>query len=79
MKLRTIIHSKEGRVIISVLLGLGLATFFRQVCKDKGCIVLEAVGEEEIKDKTYHQDDKCYKYSIEPTKCDRTKKTVSFA
>ena len=37
MELKKIIHSKQGRVIISVILGLGLATLFKQCVKVKKC------------------------------------------
>ena len=42
MKIKQLINSKEGKYIISVVLGLGLATLFREVCKDKTCIVFKA-------------------------------------
>ena len=40
MNVKRLIHSGFGKIIIPVLLGLGLATMFRRVCKDKNCIVL---------------------------------------
>ena len=70
------IHSKSGKYVISVILGLGLASLFRQMCKDKNCIVFFAPPFEEIKDKVYKQDEKCYTFHSTTTKCDATKKMV---
>ena len=38
MNLRRLLESELGKNIISILLGLGLATLFRKVCTDKNCI-----------------------------------------
>jgi|TARA_Y100000992_G_scaffold254654_1_gene187618 hypothetical protein len=79
MKIKQIINSKEGKYIISIILGLGLATMFREVCKDKTCIEFRAIGEKEIKDKIYKHDNKCYKYSLKSTSCGGNKQTVPIA
>jgi len=72
------IHSKTGKIITSILMGFGLATLFRTVCKDKECIVFHAPPLEEISEKTYKFDNKCYQYKPVPTKCDPKKKIISF-
>jgi len=79
MKVKQIINSKEGKYIISIILGLGLATMFREVCKDKTCMVFKAVGEKEIKDKIYKYDNKCYKYSLKSSSCNTNKQIISIA
>lgn len=77
--LRRLLESKEGNIIVSVLLGFGLATLFRQVCKGRNCFLYHAPPLEEIEDKVYKHGEKCYKYSLEPTACDKSKKIVTFA
>ena len=73
------IHSQSGKILMSILLGFGLATFFRMVCKDKNCILFHAPPLEEIKDKIYKgEDNKCYKYVSHSTKCDSKKKILEF-
>ena len=42
MNLKRLIHSDIGRIIISILLGLGLATLFRKVCNDRSCMIFKA-------------------------------------
>ena len=79
MNIKRLIHSGFGKVIIPVLLGLGLATMFRRVCKDKSCIVFKAPRIKDIEDKIFRHDGKCYKYKHKSQSCDNSKKTVEFA
>jgi hypothetical protein len=72
------IHSENGKTIMSILLGFGLASLFRTICKDKECLVFHAPPLEEIKDKIYKHDNKCYKYTTKSTICDKSKRIVSF-
>jgi len=58
--------------IISIILGLGLASLFRQVCKDDKCRVVKGPNLKEIQKNTYKIDDKCYKYKPVPTMCDNS-------
>jgi hypothetical protein len=64
---------------MSILLGLGLATFFRKMCEGKNCIISKAPPFEEIDDQIYKFDDKCYKLKKNAEKCNTEKKIVSFA
>jgi hypothetical protein len=64
---------------MSILLGLGLATLFRQMCSGKNCIVIKAPPLEEIDNKIYKFDDKCYKLEKNAETCNAKKKIVSFA
>jgi hypothetical protein len=72
------LHTENGKMIMSILLGFGLASLFRVICKDKDCIIFHAPPLEEIKDKVYKYDNKCYKYVNKATSCDKTKKIVDF-
>ena len=49
MNIERILHGKIGKIFMSVLLGLGLATLFRKVCKNRDCIVFYAPDIEKIK------------------------------
>jgi len=62
---------------MSALLGFGLASLFRAVCKDKNCITFNAPPLNEIDNKIYKQNGKCYIYKSENTKCDPGKKYVT--
>jgi hypothetical protein len=72
------VHSERGKIIMSILLGLGLATLFRTVCKDNDCIVFHAPPLDDFKDKIYKNNDKCVKYVPVATKCSLNAKTITF-
>jgi len=72
------LHSQNGKVIISILLGFGLASLFRTICKGKSCVVFHAPPLDEIKDKIYKSGNKCVKYNYIPTKCKSKAKIVEF-
>lgn len=74
MNVQRLLNSKSGQIAISIILGFGLATLFRQVCKDKNCITFH--GPVISADDIYKHDEKCQKYSLESAKCDSTKKIV---
>ncbi len=78
MYIRRLIYSNFGRIVISILLGLGLATIFRKVCKDRKCLVFKAPKLDKVKGQVFKFDGKCYKYREEATKCDQNKRIVDF-
>lgn len=73
------LRTQSGKYIMSLLLGIGLASFFRFICKDKNCIVFAGPPMDDIKDKIYKNQDKCYKLIPTATKCAKNKKIVNFA
>jgi hypothetical protein len=40
--LTKLMNSSKGKIIFSIILGFGIATLFRKVCKDRNCIVFKA-------------------------------------
>jgi len=76
MNFKRLLNTDLGRFFISILLGLGLATLFRKVCKDKNCITFHGPMLSEIDGKIYKNGDKCYKFSHEQAQCDENKKIV---
>lgn len=65
-----LLDSKSGAIIISIILGLGLAALFRQACKDKQCIVIKGPSIDEVTNFYYKINDDCYKYTPVVTECD---------
>jgi len=76
MNLKRLISSSLGKIILSILLGLGLASLFRKACTDKNCLVFNGPIISDIEGKTYKHGDKCYKYTTSPDKCDTTKRVI---
>lgn len=79
MHLGKFVHTETGKYLMSIILGVGLASLFRTVCKDKNCIIFHAPPLDQIEEKIYKYDNKCYKFTPESRKCDSTKKIVDFA
>ena len=79
MNLKRLIYSDVGRIVISMILGLGLATLFRKVCKDRDCIVFKAPDVKKIEQQIFKFKDKCYKFTHNIEKCNPNKKMVQFA
>jgi len=79
MNIERILHGKIGKIFMSILLGLGLATLFRKVCKDRDCIIFRAPDIKKIQNQIFKFEGKCYKFSEEIERCDSKKKIVPFA
>jgi hypothetical protein len=69
MYLDKFVHSNTGKILMSIILGIGLATFFRSVCIGRNCRVFSSPPIEEIDEQTYKFNDKCYKYTAKTTSC----------
>ena len=76
---KRMLHTPVGQMFISVILGLGLATLFRRVCKDKDCIAFNGPVLSEVDGKIFKHGGSCYKYEAETVPCDATKRTVDTA
>jgi len=79
MYIRRLLYSDFGKIMISILLGLGLASLFRKVCNDRNCLVFKGPKMSEISGKIFQYGDKCYTYTEKPQTCDEGKKIVPFA
>ena len=79
MFVRRLLYSRFGKVVVSILLGLGLATLFRKVCNERNCMVFHPPPFDDLKKNIYKYGDKCYKFKEKAVKCDSNKKKVRFA
>jgi hypothetical protein len=64
-----IMSTEFGSVIVSVVLGLGLASFFKKVCKDGRCVIIKGPPINEVNKNIYKINEECYKYTPFATKC----------
>ena len=79
-KFSNLLKSNTGKYMISIILGLGLASLFRKICDDYNCVVYRGLNyDDEIKDKSSKYNNSCYKYTINPVTCDKNQKIVEFA
>ena len=77
MYLDKFINSRTGKYLMSILLGLGLATIFRRICKGSRCNVVKAPPMEEIDGQIYKFDGKCYEMKTNQITCDSKRKTLN--
>jgi hypothetical protein len=76
MNFKRLLYTDLGRIFISIILGLGLATLFRKICTEKNCIRFNGPIISDLEGKIYKHGDKCYKYSTETDRCDSTKRQI---
>jgi hypothetical protein len=76
MHLDKLFKTQSGKYLMSILLGFGLATLFRATCKGKNCIVFKAPPLEEVDDKIFQFDNKCYKYVYQAETCGGKNKKI---
>tara|TARA_Y100000389_G_C17451636_1_gene515268 strand:+ start:2287 stop:2535 length:249 start_codon:yes stop_codon:yes gene_type:complete len=79
-KLVKSLNTNIGKYMISIILGLGLASLFRKSCEKRNCLVFEAPPLDEVKNNIYKHNGKCYKFKENSVKCQpKTHKIVKFA
>ena len=77
-----IMYTDRGRFILSIILGLGLASIFRNYCEGKNCYDFIGPKQNEIRDQVFSFDSgnsKCYTMREQSIKCGSKEKTVQFA
>lgn len=67
--LNKFVKTKTGRNIMSIILGLGIASLFRKMCDNSDCVKMFAVPFKQIKDKIFKVGDSCSQYTYEVAKC----------
>ena len=74
------VSTDTGKILMSIILGFGIASLFRKVCKGKKCVIYNAPPLTEFKDKTFKYDNKCYKFTPNNVTCNYSsdKKIVEF-
>ena len=69
-----LLDTKWGAVIFSFILGLGLAALFRKVCKEGNCVMVQGPPREEVENKIFKKESKCYRYKSEDVDCNTAEK-----
>lgn len=77
--LKALINSSKGKVILSIILGFGIATLFRESCKDRNCLVFHAPSMKKIKNKVFSYNDQCYVYTEKHSTCNPDKKVLAIS
>ena len=80
--INNIMYTDRGKIILSIIFGLGLATLFRNFCKGKNCYNFIGPEQSELKNQIFSFDsnfNKCYMLNEENIKCGSMERTVEFA
>lgn len=76
--LHSIQNTENGKYIISIILGIGLASLFRKSCEGRSCMVFRGPSIDEIRKNTFKYDNKCYLFKETAVKCGSMNKQVNF-
>jgi hypothetical protein len=79
MHLKRLFNTEFGKIILSMILGIGLASIFRKVCNGRDCIEYNGPVISDIEGKIFKHDGKCYKYNYETKVCDAEKETIDIS
>ena len=79
MNLQRLIHGKYSKIIFSIILGFGLATFFRKACNSRKCHNFVTPEVKKVTKNTYEFDGKYYKFQPKSKRCSNNKKIIPFA
>ena len=63
------IHSSQGRYLMSILIGIGIASLFHVKCASGQCQVVQAPPLADVASKTYKYGDVCYQFAPTPNSC----------
>jgi hypothetical protein len=69
MLVRKVLHDDLGSIVISVILGLGLAALFRRACTGDHCVVVKSPSLAEVSKHFYKVDADCFKYTPQVVPC----------
>ena len=76
MNFKRLFTTPHGQIILSIVLGIGLASLFRKVCTEKNCITFNGPVISDFQNKVFKHGEKCYKYDTHIDKCDKLKRII---
>ena len=71
--LQQLLENRTGQVILSVILGMGLAIMFSRACIGRNCIIVRGPNPAVMDSKIYHFNDQCYTFTPNMISCDKNK------
>ena len=69
MLLMNFLKTKNGNIVFSIVLALGLASILRIACKDANMIFVKGPPIDSIENKIFSFDNKCYSYKTVAASC----------
>jgi len=67
--LKDFMSNRTGCIVVSALLGLGLATMFHRVCVGRDCVVVKGASVDYVTKHIWRSGGDCYRYRTEEVPC----------
>jgi hypothetical protein len=74
MNILDFMKTKEGKIFTSIVLALGIACMLRISYQDTNMIIIKGPPIEQVEDKIFSFDSKCYSYKTVATSCKNLEK-----
>lgn len=58
-----------GCIMVSILLGLGLATMFHKVCVGRSCVIVKGPNVDYVTKHMWRHGDDCFRYKVKDVDC----------
>jgi len=71
MSVINFLRTKNGNIIFSIILALGLASILRIACENANMVIIKGPPLESIENKIFNFDSKCYSYKTVNTSCNK--------
>ena len=75
-KLKKLLYSKYSKYLISIILGLGIATIFSRGCQGKSCVIMRAPNSNQVEKHIWGIGDNCYKFRAKVEECNTKMKKI---
>ena len=69
--------SKQGNILFSIILAFGLASILRIACENANLVIIKGPPLENVQNKIFSFDNKCYSYKTVETSCKNMDKNES--
>jgi len=76
MDLETWVKQKNVGVLISCVIGFGLAALFRPMCKGPDCVILRGPPVSQLREAVFQIGAKCHEFKAKATECPKDKTPV---
>lgn len=63
------LESNSGRIILSIIWGLGLSALFRRACIGRSCLLIKGPNPTEVQKNIYEYNKKCYSFQPYSVSC----------
>jgi hypothetical protein len=62
-------RSQQGKILISIIWGIGIACLFFKTCKGRSCITIKAPRQEVVSGMVHHHNKSCFEFQSKESEC----------